>query len=105
VQWMEENLKASDIQSSDSELRLYRRCQNLRMLLQEKDEFIATLEQQLEEQKQNRIQDAKTVEEKAAKIKEWVMRKLNEFDIENASLREINQQQEAEMQDLRRRLQ
>ncbi|XP_016392682.1 pleckstrin homology domain-containing family H member 2-like [Sinocyclocheilus rhinocerous] len=105
VQWMEECLKASDIQSSDSELRLFRRCQNLRMLLQEKDELIATLEQQLEEQKQNRIQDAKTVEEKAAKIKEWVMRKLNEFDIENASLREINQQQEAEIQDLRRRLQ
>uniref|UniRef100_A0A8C2CZ90 Pleckstrin homology domain containing, family H (with MyTH4 domain) member 2 n=1 Tax=Cyprinus carpio TaxID=7962 RepID=A0A8C2CZ90_CYPCA len=105
VQWMEERLKASDIQSSDSELQLFRRCQNLQTVLQEKDELISTLEQQLEEQKQNRIQDAKTVEEKAAKIKEWVMRKLNEFDIENASLREINQQQEAEIQDLRRRLQ
>uniref|UniRef100_A0A673FX66 Pleckstrin homology domain-containing family H member 2-like n=1 Tax=Sinocyclocheilus rhinocerous TaxID=307959 RepID=A0A673FX66_9TELE len=105
VQWMEERLKASDIQSSDSELQLFRRSQNLQTVLQEKDELIATLEQQLEEQKQNRIQDAKTVEEKAAKIKEWVMRKLNEFDIENASLREINQQQEAEIQDLRRRLQ
>uniref|UniRef100_A0A672TCK4 Pleckstrin homology, MyTH4 and FERM domain containing H2 n=1 Tax=Sinocyclocheilus grahami TaxID=75366 RepID=A0A672TCK4_SINGR len=78
VQWMEERLKASDIQSSDSELQLFRRCQNLQTVLQEKDELIATLEQQLEEQKQNRIQDAKTVEEKAAKIKEWVMRKLNE---------------------------
>ncbi|RXN24767.1 pleckstrin homology domain-containing family H member 2 isoform X1 [Labeo rohita] len=105
VQWMEERLKASDIQSSDSELRLFRRCQNLQTALQEKDDLIVTLEQQLEEQKQNRIQDAKTVEEKAAKIKEWVMRKLNEFDLENASLREINQQQEAEIQDLRRRLQ
>ncbi|XP_073690761.1 pleckstrin homology domain-containing family H member 2 [Garra rufa] len=105
VQWMEERLKASDIQSSDSELRLFRRCQNLKTVLQEKDELIATFEQQLEEQKQNRVQDAKTVEEKAAKIKDWVMRKLNEFDIENASLREINQQQEAEIQDLRRRLQ
>uniref|UniRef100_A0A672TCI7 Pleckstrin homology, MyTH4 and FERM domain containing H2 n=1 Tax=Sinocyclocheilus grahami TaxID=75366 RepID=A0A672TCI7_SINGR len=79
VQWMEERLKASDIQSSDSELQLFRRCQNLQTVLQEKDELIATLEQQLEEQKQNRIQDAKTVEEKAAKIKEWVMRKLNEL--------------------------
>uniref|UniRef100_A0A8C2PZ68 Pleckstrin homology domain containing, family H (with MyTH4 domain) member 2 n=1 Tax=Cyprinus carpio TaxID=7962 RepID=A0A8C2PZ68_CYPCA len=78
VQWMEERLKASDIQSSNSELPLFRRCQNLQALLQEKDKLIATLEQQLEEQKQNRIQDAKTVEEKAAKIKEWVMRKLNE---------------------------
>uniref|UniRef100_A0A671K6U8 Pleckstrin homology domain-containing family H member 2-like n=1 Tax=Sinocyclocheilus anshuiensis TaxID=1608454 RepID=A0A671K6U8_9TELE len=81
VQWMEERLKASDIQSSDSELQLFRRCQNLQTVLQEKDELIATLEQQLEEQKQNRIQDAKTVEEKAAKIKEWVMRKLNEVQL------------------------
>ncbi|XP_059374013.1 pleckstrin homology domain-containing family H member 2-like [Carassius carassius] len=105
VQWMEERLKASDIQSSDPELQLFRRCQNLQTVLQEKDELIAILEHQLEEQKQNQIQDAKTVEEKAAKIKEWVMRKLNEFDIENASLREINQQQEAEIQDLRRRMQ
>uniref|UniRef100_A0A8C2GIP4 Pleckstrin homology domain containing, family H (with MyTH4 domain) member 2 n=1 Tax=Cyprinus carpio TaxID=7962 RepID=A0A8C2GIP4_CYPCA len=82
VQWMEERLKASDIQSSDSELPLFRRCQNLQTLLREKDKLIATLEQQLEEQKQNRIQDAKTVEEKAAKIKEWVMRKLNEVSME-----------------------
>ncbi|KAG1935917.1 pleckstriny domain-containing family H [Pimephales promelas] len=105
VQWMEERLKTSDIQSSDSELQLFRRCQDLQAGLKEKDELIDTLEQQLEEQKQNRIQDAKTVEEKAAKIKEWVIRKLNEFDIENASLREINQQQENEIQDLRRQLQ
>lgn len=50
VQWMEERLKASDIQSSDSELRLFRRCQTLQTLLQEKDELIANLEQQLEQQ-------------------------------------------------------
>lgn len=31
-------------------------------------------------QKQIRIQDAKTVEEKAAKIKEWVMMKLSEVN-------------------------
>uniref|UniRef100_A0A8B9LQY0 Pleckstrin homology domain containing, family H (with MyTH4 domain) member 2 n=1 Tax=Astyanax mexicanus TaxID=7994 RepID=A0A8B9LQY0_ASTMX len=78
VQWMEERLKAADVQSGDSELRLFRRCQDLQAALQEKDELIAALEQQLEEQKQSRIQDAKTVEEKAAKIKEWVMRKLKE---------------------------
>uniref|UniRef100_A0A8C1YA74 Pleckstrin homology domain containing, family H (with MyTH4 domain) member 2 n=1 Tax=Cyprinus carpio TaxID=7962 RepID=A0A8C1YA74_CYPCA len=86
VQWMEERLKASDIQSSNSELPLFRRCQNLQALLQEKDKLIATLEQQLEEQKQNRIQDAKAVEEKAAKIKEWVMRKLNEVLMESVML-------------------
>lgn len=105
VQWMEERLKASDIQSSDSDVRLFRRCQNLQSVLQEKDELIATLEKQLEEQKQNRIQDARTVEEKAAKIKEWVMRKLNAFETENTSLRDRHQQLEAEIQVLRRQLQ
>ncbi|KAI4888648.1 hypothetical protein NFI96_027080 [Prochilodus magdalenae] len=105
VQWMEERLKAADVQSGDSELRLFRRCQDLQAALQEKEEHITALEQQLEEQKQSRIQDAKTVEEKAAKIKEWVMRKLNEFEAENASLREANQQQEAQILDLKRKIQ
>jgi len=50
VQWMEERLKTSDIQSSDSELQLFRRCQDLQAGLKEKDELIDTLEQQLEEQ-------------------------------------------------------
>uniref|UniRef100_A0A8B9RMW3 Pleckstrin homology domain containing, family H (with MyTH4 domain) member 2 n=1 Tax=Astyanax mexicanus TaxID=7994 RepID=A0A8B9RMW3_ASTMX len=50
VQWMEERLKAADVQSGDSELRLFRRCQDLQAALQEKDELIAALEQQLEEQ-------------------------------------------------------
>uniref|UniRef100_A0A667XPN1 Pleckstrin homology, MyTH4 and FERM domain containing H2 n=1 Tax=Myripristis murdjan TaxID=586833 RepID=A0A667XPN1_9TELE len=76
VQWMEEKLKAADGPSGDSEVRLFRRCQELQALVQEKEEAVALLEQQLEEQKQIRLQDAKTVEEKAAKIKEWVMLKL-----------------------------
>ncbi|XP_056617338.1 pleckstrin homology domain-containing family H member 2 [Triplophysa dalaica] len=105
VQWMEERLKASDVQSGYSDLQLFKRYQSLQASLHEKDELISSLEQQLEEQKQNRIQDAKTVEEKAAKIKEWVMKKLNEFDVENASLREINQKHESEMQDLKKQLQ
>ncbi|XP_057198599.1 pleckstrin homology domain-containing family H member 2-like isoform X2 [Triplophysa rosa] len=105
VQWMEERLKASNVQSGDSDLQLFKRCQSLQASLQEKDELISSLEQQLEEQKQSRIQDAKTVEEKAAKIKEWVMKKLNEFDVENASLRETNQQHESEIQDLKKQLQ
>uniref|UniRef100_A0A8C3AVQ5 Pleckstrin homology, MyTH4 and FERM domain containing H2 n=1 Tax=Cyclopterus lumpus TaxID=8103 RepID=A0A8C3AVQ5_CYCLU len=78
VQWTEEKLKAPESQSGDSEVRLFRRCQELRVLVQEKENAIAQLEQQLEEQKQSRLQDAKTVEEKAAKIKEWVMLKLSE---------------------------
>uniref|UniRef100_A0A671V739 Pleckstrin homology, MyTH4 and FERM domain containing H2 n=1 Tax=Sparus aurata TaxID=8175 RepID=A0A671V739_SPAAU len=77
VQWMEEKLKAPDSQSGDSEVRLFQRCQELQALVQEKEDVIGQLEQQLEEQKQIRLQDAKTVEEKAAKIKEWVMLKLH----------------------------
>uniref|UniRef100_A0A4W4FD80 Pleckstrin homology domain containing, family H (with MyTH4 domain) member 2 n=1 Tax=Electrophorus electricus TaxID=8005 RepID=A0A4W4FD80_ELEEL len=38
-------------------------------------------------QKRSRIQDAKTVEEKAAKIKEWVMKKLKEVCVHVAVLR------------------
>ncbi|KAB5581919.1 hypothetical protein PHYPO_G00181110 [Pangasianodon hypophthalmus] len=105
VQWMEERLKATDLESGDSELKLFKRCQDLQAALQEKEELITSLEQQLEEQKQGRIQDAKTVEEKAAKIKEWVMRKLNEFEVENASLRETNQQQESQILELKRQIQ
>lgn len=47
---MEERLKAADVESPESELKLFRRCQDLQMTLQEKDELIALLEQQLEEQ-------------------------------------------------------
>uniref|UniRef100_A0A3Q3WEG2 Uncharacterized protein n=1 Tax=Mola mola TaxID=94237 RepID=A0A3Q3WEG2_MOLML len=80
VQWMEEKLKAPDSQSGDSELRLFQQCQELQASVQEKEDVIAQLEQQLEEQKHIRIQDAKSVEEKAAKIKEWVMLKLSEVN-------------------------
>uniref|UniRef100_A0A8C4EIV1 Pleckstrin homology domain containing, family H (with MyTH4 domain) member 2 n=1 Tax=Dicentrarchus labrax TaxID=13489 RepID=A0A8C4EIV1_DICLA len=80
VQWMEEKLKAPDSPSGDSEVRLFQRCQELQALVQEKEDVIGQLEQQLEEQKQIRLQDAKTVEEKAAKIKEWVMLKLSEVN-------------------------
>lgn len=105
VHWMEERLKATDVESADSELKLFRRCQDLQAALQEKEELITSLEQQLEEQKQGRIQDAKIVEKKAAKIKEWVMRKLHEFEVENTSLRETNQQQESQILELKRQIQ
>ncbi|XP_049927890.1 pleckstrin homology domain-containing family H member 2 [Epinephelus moara] len=105
VQWMEEKLKAPDNQSADSEVRLFQRCQELQALVQEKEDVIAQLEQQLEEQKQIRLQDAKTVEEKAAKIKEWVMLKLSEFEVENAALRETNKQQEAQIVELQKQVQ
>ncbi|KAJ8359681.1 hypothetical protein SKAU_G00162060 [Synaphobranchus kaupii] len=105
VQVMEEKLKAADVQTSESEIRLFRRCQDLQTLLQEKDDIIAVLEQQLEEQKQIRLQEAKTVEEKAAKIKEWVMLKLHELEVENGALRDTNQQQSSQIMDLQKRVQ
>ncbi|XP_063047989.1 pleckstrin homology domain-containing family H member 2 [Engraulis encrasicolus] len=106
AQWMEERLKAADAGSAgDSELHLFKRCQELQSLLQEKDDHIGLLESQLEEQKQIRAQDAKTVEEKAAKIKEWVMVKLREFEVENTTLRETNQQQADQILALQKQLQ
>ncbi|KAK2922223.1 pleckstrin homology domain-containing family H member 2 isoform X1 [Channa argus] len=105
VQWMEEKLKSPDGQSGDSELCFFQRCQELQALVQQKDNIIAQLEQQLEEQKQIRIQDAKTVEEKAAKIKEWVMLKLSEFEVENAELKETNKNQEAQILELQKQVQ
>lgn len=47
---MEEKLKAPDSQSGDSEVRLFQRCQELQALVQEKEDVIAQLGQQLEEQ-------------------------------------------------------
>ncbi|CAJ1066904.1 pleckstrin homology domain-containing family H member 2 [Xyrichtys novacula] len=104
AQWMEEKLKATDGPSGDSEVLLFQRCQELQVLVQEREEVITRLELQLEEQKQNRLQDAKTVEEKAAKIKEWVMLKLSEFEVENAALRETNKQQEAQIEELQKQM-
>lgn len=50
MQWMEEKLKVADCQSGGSEARLLQRCQELQAAMQEKDDIIAQLEQQLEEQ-------------------------------------------------------
>ncbi|XP_077437927.1 pleckstrin homology domain-containing family H member 2 [Vanacampus margaritifer] len=104
AQWMEEKLKAPDGQPENSEKLWFERCQELQALVQEKDDIITKLEQQLEEQKQLRLQDAKTVEEKAAKIKEWVTLKLSEFEVENAALRETNKQQEAQIGELKKKM-
>ncbi|XP_036080155.1 pleckstrin homology domain-containing family H member 2 isoform X3 [Rousettus aegyptiacus] len=105
VQVMEEKLKAANIQTSESETRLYKKCQDLETLIQEKDDIIQNLELQLEEQKQIRIQEAKIIEEKAAKIKEWVTVKLNELELENQNLRLINQNQTEELRAIQLKLQ
>ncbi|XP_027721293.1 pleckstrin homology domain-containing family H member 2 isoform X2 [Vombatus ursinus] len=105
VQAMEEKLKAANIQTSEAETRLYKKCQDLETLLQEKDDVIQNLELQLEEQKQLRIQEARIIEEKAAKIKEWVTVKLQELELENQNLRLINQNQTEEIRTIQAKLQ
>jgi len=50
---MEEKLKAPDGQSGDSEMRLFQQCRELQALVREKEDVIAQLEQQLEEQVQH----------------------------------------------------
>nr|XP_023422058.1 pleckstrin homology domain-containing family H member 2 [Cavia porcellus] len=105
VQVMEEKLKTANIQTSESETRLYKKCQDLESLIQEKDDIIQNLELQLEEQKQIRIQEAKIIEEKAAKIKEWVTIKLNELELDNQNLRLINQKQNEEIRAIQSKLQ
>ncbi|KAL6032123.1 hypothetical protein STEG23_019802, partial [Scotinomys teguina] len=105
VQVMEEKLKAANIQTSESETRLYKKCQDLESVMQEKDDIIQNLELRLEEQKQVRLQEAKIIEEKAAKIKEWVTVKLNELEVENQNLRFINQNQTEEIRAIQSQLQ
>uniref|UniRef100_A0A6P7EZW7 Uncharacterized protein CG43867-like isoform X6 n=1 Tax=Diabrotica virgifera virgifera TaxID=50390 RepID=A0A6P7EZW7_DIAVI len=51
---------------------------------------INRLEGEVEEQRQLRLHDAKQVEAKAARIKEWVTNKLKELEIQNQTLREQN---------------
>lgn len=47
---MEDTLNAPDNPTGDLEARLFRRCQELQALLQEKEDVVAQLGQQLEEQ-------------------------------------------------------
>ncbi|XP_060531938.1 uncharacterized protein CG43867 isoform X3 [Cylas formicarius] len=51
---------------------------------------IHRLEGEVEEQRQLRLQDARQVEAKAARIKEWVTNKLKELEQQNQHLREQN---------------
>lgn len=51
---------------------------------------ISRLEGEIEEQRQLRLQDARQVEAKAARIKEWVTNKLKELEQQNQTLREQN---------------
>ncbi|XP_030051654.1 pleckstrin homology domain-containing family H member 2 [Microcaecilia unicolor] len=105
VQVMEEKLKAANIQTSESETKLYKKCQDLETLGQEKDDAIHNLEQELEKQKQIRMKEAKIIEEKAVKIKEWVTLKLHELEMENENLRLMNRKHAQEIKALQSKLQ
>ncbi|XP_061651340.1 pleckstrin homology domain-containing family H member 1 isoform X2 [Phyllopteryx taeniolatus] len=90
---MEEKLKSANVQSSESESLLYRKYQDLTVLVQEKDATIERLEIQLEKQVLVRAHEAKIIEEKAAKIKDWVTVKLREMEQENHQLKQANLKQ------------
>ncbi|XP_066492806.1 pleckstrin homology domain-containing family H member 1 [Tiliqua scincoides] len=88
VQIMEEKLKLANMKTSESSE--HKKYQELMSKIQEKDELINKLESQLKDQKQLRAQEAKTVQEKAAKIKDWVTAKLRELELENHYLKGCN---------------
>ncbi|XP_022528644.2 pleckstrin homology domain-containing family H member 1 [Astyanax mexicanus] len=93
VHIMEEKLKSANVLPSESESSLYRRYQELTSQMQEKDVMIKRLEAQLEKQSLVRAQEAKIIEEKAAKIKDWVTFKLREMEVENQQLKMVNMKQ------------
>jgi hypothetical protein len=69
-------------------------------MLTDRDKRIRELERLLEEQKRLRIQDSNQVEEKAAKIKEWVTNKLKELENQNKQLRDQNRKQKETVESL-----
>uniref|UniRef100_A0A3Q0S8F5 Pleckstrin homology domain containing, family H (with MyTH4 domain) member 1 n=1 Tax=Amphilophus citrinellus TaxID=61819 RepID=A0A3Q0S8F5_AMPCI len=102
---MEEKLKSANIKTSESESSLYRKYQDLTNQVQEKDAVIKRLEMQLEKQILVRAQEAKIIEEKAAKIKDWVTFKLREMEQENQQLKVANLKQTEQIMLLQDKLQ
>ncbi|MEJ1269461.1 pleckstrin homology domain containing family H (with MyTH4 domain) member 1 [Cricetulus griseus] len=98
---MEEKIKLSNLKNGDSTGSLHQKYQELLKAMQSKDELISQLEAQLEKQKQTRAEEAKIVQEKAAKIKEWVTVKLAELETENEHLKAYNQQLVEQVEALR----
>ncbi|XP_038639733.1 pleckstrin homology domain-containing family H member 1 isoform X1 [Scyliorhinus canicula] len=105
VQAMREKLKVANVQTSESENSLFKRYQEVTNTLQEKDDVIQRLEQQLDKQNQLRAQEAKVIEEKAARIKEWVTFKLRELEFENHHLKVTTQKQAEQIQTLHAKIQ
>uniref|UniRef100_A0A8B9G466 Pleckstrin homology, MyTH4 and FERM domain containing H1 n=1 Tax=Amazona collaria TaxID=241587 RepID=A0A8B9G466_9PSIT len=91
VRVMEEKIKLANLKTGESDSSLHRKYQELMGTVQGKEDQINKLETQLAKQKQLRTEEAKIVQEKAAKIKEWVTFKLGELELENYHLRNCNQ--------------
>ncbi|XP_021256561.1 pleckstrin homology domain-containing family H member 1 isoform X5 [Numida meleagris] len=91
VRVMGEEIKLANMKTGESNSTLYRKYQELMGTVQRKEDVISRLETQLAKQKQLRTEEAKIVQEKAAKIKEWVTFKLKELELENYHLKSCNQ--------------
>uniref|UniRef100_A0A8C9L1H7 Pleckstrin homology, MyTH4 and FERM domain containing H1 n=1 Tax=Pavo cristatus TaxID=9049 RepID=A0A8C9L1H7_PAVCR len=85
VRVMGEEIKLANMKTSESNSTLYRKYQELMGTVQRKEDVISRLETQLEKQKQLRTEEAKIIQEKAAKIKEWVTFKLKEVSLQSAA--------------------
>uniref|UniRef100_A0A8B9QQZ4 Pleckstrin homology, MyTH4 and FERM domain containing H1 n=1 Tax=Anas platyrhynchos TaxID=8839 RepID=A0A8B9QQZ4_ANAPL len=85
VRIMEEEIKLANMKTGESDSALYRKYQELMGTVQGKEDLINRLETQLAKQKQLRTEEAKIVQEKAAKIKEWVTFKLREVSLQLAA--------------------
>ncbi|XP_068873731.1 pleckstrin homology domain-containing family H member 1 isoform X2 [Aphelocoma coerulescens] len=90
VRVMEEKIKLADMKTGESDSTLHRKYQELMCTMRGKEDLINKLETQLAKQKQLRTEEAKIVQEKAAKIKEWVTFKLRELELENYHLKTCN---------------
>ncbi|KAL4656153.1 pleckstrin homology domain-containing family H member 1-like isoform X2 [Arapaima gigas] len=105
VRVMEEKLKSANVQPTESDNSLYKRYQEVSSQVQEKDMVIKRLEMQLEKQNTIRANEARIIEEKAAKIKEWVTFKLREMETENSHLKMANIKQAEQILVLQDKLQ
>ncbi|NXI97312.1 PKHH1 protein, partial [Psophia crepitans] len=105
VRVMEEKIKLANVKTSESDSTLHRKYQELMGTVQGKQDLINRLETQLAKQKQLRTEEAKIVQEKAAKIKEWVTFKLRELELENYHLKNCNQKLMEQIEALRDTLQ
>ncbi|XP_053395925.1 pleckstrin homology domain-containing family H member 1-like [Mercenaria mercenaria] len=97
---MEQQLAAVNWKPDDFEKHI----RDLEQQCRDKDANIQELQAHVEEQRQLRQHDARSVEEKAAKIKEWVIGKLSQLEIQNHELTLKNEVLTEQVDTLRQRL-